>query len=113
MGSSPSRICKLEACDDTVAASLMLRALEIMDAPLRIEIDAKRDAWSGPGHTKRERRMLADRLLRRRRAERIAEAHTVDAGDVEHVLFNLSLSPWQRLARSFQRARLDRLSTER
>jgi hypothetical protein len=48
--------------------------------------------------------------LRRKHAERIAERTGVDAGDVEHVLFNLTLRPWQRLARSFQRAGLKRLS---
>lgn len=110
LGSSPSRICKLEAADTTVSASLMLRALEVMASPLRIEIDSARDPFAESGLSKEQRRQLSERLQRRRHAERIAERHGVDAGDVEHVLFNLTLPPWQRLARSFKRAGLKRLS---
>lgn len=113
MGSSPSRICKLEASHDSVAASLMLRALEIMNTPLRIEVDATRDFLGAAGEDPAQRQRLSARLLRRRQAESIADAHAVDAGDVEHVLFNLTLPPWQRLARSLQRAGLSRLSTQR
>ncbi|MBI5501979.1 MAG: helix-turn-helix domain-containing protein [Deltaproteobacteria bacterium] len=109
MGSSPSRVCKLEAGDESVAPSLMLRALVAMDAPLRLEIDKSRDAFAEPGLTAEQRRQLSARLLRRRQADRIAEREHVDGGDVEHVLFNLALSPWQRLARSFDRARRKRV----
>jgi len=108
LGSSPSRICKLEAGDITVSASLMLKALEAMASPLRFAIDSTRDPFAGL--SKKDRRQLSERLKRRRHAERLAERHAVDAGDVEHVLFNLTLPPWQRLARSFQRAGLKRLS---
>ena len=113
LGSSPSRVNKMERADKSVAASLMLRALEVMSAPLRIEIDQGRDVFAQPGLTPSQRRALASRLHRRRHAERIAEAHAVDAGDVEHVLFNLTLPPWERLARSFTRAGLGRLPAQR
>jgi hypothetical protein len=59
-----------------------------------------------------QRRRLSERLLRRRWAERIAERHAVDAGDVEHVLFNLMLLPSERLRRSFQRGRLGRIAAK-
>ena len=110
MGSSASRVCKLEAGSDSVSPSLMLRALEVMECPLHIEIDSQRDALAAPELTPAQRQQISARLLRRKTAERIAERHSVDAGDVEHVLFNLTLSPWQRLARSFKRAGLKRLS---
>ena len=87
----------------------MLRALQVMEGPLSIEIDVARDPFAQPGLSDTLRRQLSARLLRRRRAERIAERHAVDVGDVEHVLFNVTLPPWQRLARSFQRAALKRL----
>ena len=110
MGSSPSRICKLEAGDASVAPSLMLRALEVMAAPLKVEVDLIRDPLREEGLTRKQRDEVSRRLLRRQHAERIAEREGVDAGDVEHVLFNLTLHPWQRLARSFQRAGLKRSS---
>jgi transcriptional regulator with XRE-family HTH domain len=109
MGSSPSRISKLESADPSVALDLMLRALEIMEGPLRIAFDKEQDVFSEAALSYEERRQLSARLLRRRRAERIAERHRVDPGDVEHALFNLTLPPWQRLARSFRRAGLRRL----
>lgn len=49
-----------------------------------------------------------DRVERRRLAEAIARKHQVDAGDVEHVLLNLTLPPLERLRRSRMRARLGR-----
>jgi len=49
-----------------------------------------------------------DRVARRRIAEGIARKHEVDAGDVEHVLSNLTLPPLERLRRSMRRARLGR-----
>ena len=55
---------------------------------------------------------LAARIQRRAQAERIAKRWKVDAGDVEHVLFNLTLDPWQRLMKSFKRGGLRRLSTD-
>ena len=50
--------------------------------------------------------MLKDRKARRRFAEEVARKHGVDAGDVEHVLYNLTLPPLARLRRSLTRARL-------
>lgn len=110
MGSSPSRLSKLEATDASVAPSLMLKALAAMETPLRIEIDSRRDVFADARLAPHRRRQASARLLRRKQAERIAEREGVDAGDVEHVLFNLTLGPWQRLARSFQRAGLKRVS---
>jgi predicted transcriptional regulator len=104
LGSSPSRVSKLERADESVASSLMLRALAVMETPLRIEVDRARDPFAAVG-SEGAKRHLSQRLLRRRHAEQLAERHGVDAGDVEHALFNLTLSPWQRLARSFGRAR--------
>jgi len=49
-----------------------------------------------------------DRVARRTLAEEIARKHSVDAGDVEHVLSNLTLPPIERLRRSMRRARLGR-----
>jgi hypothetical protein len=105
-------VCKLEAADGSVAVSLMLRALVVMDCPLRIEIDATEDPFADPRLTQAQRRELSHRLQRRRCAERLAERHAVDAGDVEHALYNLTLPPWQRLQRSFRRAGLKRLSAQ-
>jgi transcriptional regulator with XRE-family HTH domain len=51
---------------------------------------------------------LIGRLSRRNLAERIAARNSVDAGDVEHVLANLELTPTQRLSRSLSRGRLKR-----
>jgi len=58
-------------------------------------------------------RLHADRIFRRQKAVRIATRWRVDPGDVEHVLFNLTLEPLERLARSFSRAGLKGLSTHR
>jgi transcriptional regulator with XRE-family HTH domain len=88
MGSSPSRVCKLEAADVSVAPSLMLKALEAMETPLRVEIDSRRDVFAESRLTQQQRRQLSHRLLRRKQAERIAARDAVDAGDVEHALFN-------------------------
>jgi len=112
MGSSPSRICKLEAGESSVNPSLMLKALATMLAPLRVEIDRARDPFAEPGLSKEQKRQLSARLQRRKHAENLAERYQVDAGDVEHALFNLTLPPWQRLTRSFQRAGLRRLSAQ-
>jgi len=83
-----------------------------MDCPLRMEIDAAKDPFAQHGVSNAHRRQLSRRLQRRRHAERLAERHAVDAGDVEHALYNLTLPPWQRLARSFKRAGLKRLSAQ-
>jgi len=46
------------------------------------------------------------RVARRRLADKIAAKYDVDAGDVEHVLFNMTMAPLEKLQRSMQRARL-------
>jgi hypothetical protein len=53
---------------------------------------------------------VTDRVARRRFAEVVARKYGVDAGDVEHVLSNLTLPPIERLRRSMRRARLGRLA---
>jgi hypothetical protein len=55
-----------------------------------------------------ERRGTPDRIARRQFAEQVARKHGVDAGDVEHVLANLTLSPIERLRKSMRRAELRR-----
>jgi hypothetical protein len=49
---------------------------------------------------------IQDRISRRRFAEQVARRHDVDPGDVEHVLYNLTLPPLERLRESLRRARL-------
>jgi transcriptional regulator with XRE-family HTH domain len=51
---------------------------------------------------------LIGRMSRRNFAEQIAARSSVDAGDVEHVLHNLELTPTERLSRSLSRGRLKR-----
>jgi transcriptional regulator with XRE-family HTH domain len=51
---------------------------------------------------------LVGRVSRRNLAEQIAARNSVDAGDVEHVLANLELTPTERLSRSLSRGRLKR-----
>jgi hypothetical protein len=53
---------------------------------------------------------MTDRVARRRFAEEVAQKHDVDAGDVEHVLANLTLPPIERLRRSMRRAGLGRIA---
>lgn len=60
-----------------------------------------------------QRSYLYQHLVRRYKAEEIAAKHDVDVGDVQHVLFNLTLKPEERLARSFQRAGLSRYAVNR
>jgi hypothetical protein len=62
------------------------------------ERDAEADPFEGHGKM--------DRVARRHFAEEVARKHRVDAGDVEHVLANLTLPPLERLRRSMTRARL-------
>jgi len=48
---------------------------------------------------------LLARLRRVRLAERLAEKSGLDAGDIEHALFNLTLTTSERLARKLRRGR--------
>jgi hypothetical protein len=59
-----------------------------------------------PAVLEHEREWANDRIARRRFAEEVARKHDVDAGDVEHVLHNLTLPPLERLRESMRRARL-------
>lgn len=102
IGSSPSRISKLEKGDASVSASLVVRALKAMNCT----IDATPLESLGSAD---EYRTFGQRLLRRRKAEVIALREKVDAGDVEQALANLKVPPMERLARSLGRAQLRRL----
>ena len=48
---------------------------------------------------------LLERLRRVRLAERLAAKSGLDASDIEHALFNLALTPCERLARKLRRGR--------
>lgn len=50
-------------------------------------------------------RLRVDRLFRRRVARKIALRDNLDAGDIEHALFNLTLSPMERLSQCLARSR--------
>ncbi len=45
------------------------------------------------------KRFAEDRIYRREVANKMVRGTEVDPGDLEHVLFNLTLPPMQRLAR--------------
>ena len=47
-------------------------------------------------------RVAADRLYRRQIARRIARRTGLDEGDLEHALFNMTLSPIERLSRGLR-----------
>lgn len=53
----------------------------------------------------RMQRLHTDRLFRRRVAKRLANRNNLDTGDVEHALFNMTLSPMERLARCLASSR--------
>ena len=46
------------------------------------------------------RRLAEDRVYRRDLANKYARGADVDRGDLEHVLYNLTLPPMERLARA-------------
>lgn len=113
LGSSPSRVCKLEAGDRTVSLDLLARALRAMEVPIVVFSDADHDPLEDPGLTPAKQKALARSIFQRQWAERIAARHHVDAADVRHVIHNLDLSPQQRLRSAFRRARLRRRSPDR
>lgn len=49
------------------------------------------------GYTESQSRHLLDRIRRQRLAERLAEKSGLDAGDIEHSLYNLTLTFSERL----------------
>ena len=53
----------------------------------------------------RRQRIHTDRLFRRRVAKRLATESGLDEGDLEHALFNLTLTPMERLSRCLARSR--------
>jgi len=53
----------------------------------------------------RRQRIQNDRLFCRRVAKRLAAESGLDPGDIEHALFNLTLTPMERLSRCLARSR--------
>ncbi|MGB0678119.1 MAG: helix-turn-helix domain-containing protein [Polyangiales bacterium] len=113
LGSSRSRVCKMEAGDATVAVGLCLRALTCMGLTLRWHSDEACDPLACPTLNAEQRQQLARAMLYRQWAQQIAQRAAVDAGDVYHALRNLDLSPAARLSQMRQRARLYRLATDK
>ena len=110
VGSSPSRISKLEANDTSVSLDLIFRALSSMSVSLLVHPSESSDPLTDPDLSSEQCVQLSRELLKRQIAERIADRHHVDAGDVRHVLTNLEQSPLQRLESMFRRAGLGRQS---
>jgi transcriptional regulator with XRE-family HTH domain len=106
LGSSPSRVSKLEAKDPSVSLDLVERALEAMATPLRVTVPGDVDVLAEPGLDAAQRVELGRELLRRQLARRIAAREGVDPDDVRHALRNLELTPLERLSSMFRRARL-------
>jgi hypothetical protein len=85
----------------------------VRKATATVRLSTKAERPGRPGLSERGALVhLSERLQRRAQAECIAKRWKVDAGDVEHVLFNLTLDPWQRLRKSFKRGGLRRLSAD-
>lgn len=108
LGSSPSRVSKLETGDATVSVDLVLRALEVMQLPYDVAVDDGADPMKEPSLDDEARRWLSREILRRAVARRLAARDGVDEDDVRRALANLELTPAERLTRMFQRAELRR-----
>jgi transcriptional regulator with XRE-family HTH domain len=108
LGSSPSRVSKLERGDPSVSLDLLARALETMSLPVAVDPIEHADPLADPTLSAVQRRDMARELYLRALAARIASQHRVDAGDVKHALTNLDRPPLERLGRMFQRAGLAR-----
>lgn len=110
LGSSPSRVCKLEVGDRSVSLDLVARALAVMGVSIVPSVDREQDPLDCPGLTEAQRTSLARRWYLQKWAERIADRHGVDSSDVLHVLQNLEQPALERLRSAFRRARLRRRS---
>jgi hypothetical protein len=66
---------------------------------------ARQGATARWGTEYRLAKLRSDRLFRRRVAKRLASGTELDVGDIEHALFNLTLTPMERLARCLARSR--------
>jgi len=75
------------------------RRREIAQKAIRVRWDSSLRIWTATSRAKRCEE-----------ARRIGECVGADPGDVEHVLFNLSIPPLDRLARSLQRGCLKNLT---
>ena len=108
LGSSPSRVSKLEAGDATVSVDLLLRALDVMHVTVVVAVDDVADPMTQPSLDDDARQRLSREILRRAIAKRLAARDGVDENDVRRALANLELTPAERLTRMFQRAELRR-----
>jgi hypothetical protein len=75
----------------------------------QIALLAVRSRWEHDRQWKASRwesirdKVYGDRLYRRDLAHRLSSGSSIDPGDLEHVLFNLTLSPPERIARCLAR----------
>jgi transcriptional regulator with XRE-family HTH domain len=95
-GLQRSEVSKLLGGVDDVKLSTLLRLSAALGAELSL-------ALVDEGMTKQEARACLDRLRRRHLAEDISRRRGHDAGDVEHALRFLDLTPTERLARGLGR----------
>jgi len=108
VGSSASRMSKLESGDQTVSLDLIVRVLDAMEAGVDVLLDPSRDPLADPALSPAQKQLLARALWRRRAADVLAARAGVDPGDVARALFNLEKTPEERLRSSFRRAKLRR-----
>jgi|SRR5579863_1922966 transcriptional regulator with XRE-family HTH domain len=81
------------------ASDVKMSTVEKIADALGISIELKKvDSDVSPKH----RGMLMERIKRRSLAERLADQSGFDVGDIEHSLYNLTLTPTERLMRRFR-----------
>lgn len=99
MGGSTSAVCRMESGQASVA--LVVRALEAMQTRLvPLAIDDDLDPMRDPALTSDQLKQVSTRILHRAQAQQIvADRDDLDVSDVEHALYNLTLTPTARLAR--------------
>ncbi len=66
---------------------------------------ARQGARARWGTEYRLEKLRSDRLYRRRVAKRLSSECQLDVGDIEHALYNLTLTPMERLSRCLARCR--------
>lgn len=97
MGSSQSRISKMEKGDQSVNKNMIRRALVVMGYSFSEVMISPEDPSNNAACPLNIKKLFAAKLLIRRQAEVIAGKISADAGDVEHILQNLIRSPEKRL----------------
>lgn len=112
LGSSASRVCKMEAGDESVSLDFIARALRAMGVAVVVQPDRDGDPLTDPEVSTAARRAFGRALLRQGWAKQIAARYRVDALDVAHVLYNLELEPQARLGSALARGRLERRSSD-